>query len=61
MIRERVSTYGVVRPLEPETELQALKLSPDEIGVIKEGPVARYLEGKRIADKVRPSALRRRR
>ncbi|PWN48788.1 alpha/beta-hydrolase [Violaceomyces palustris] len=45
MIRERVDVRGFLRPLEPESELQALQISPDEIGVIKEGPCHRYLVG----------------
>ncbi|CDS01955.1 uncharacterized protein SPSC_03047 [Sporisorium scitamineum] len=45
MIRERVDVRGYLRPLEPETELQALQVSPDDIGRIKEGPVGRYLDG----------------
>ncbi|SJX61885.1 uncharacterized protein (N-terminal fragment), partial [Sporisorium reilianum f. sp. reilianum] len=45
MIRERVDVRGYLRPLEPETELQALQVSPDDIGRIKEGPVERYLDG----------------
>ena len=45
MIRERISIRGIVRPLEPESDLQGLQLEPKDIGVIKEGPVKRYLEG----------------
>ncbi|TKY87195.1 hypothetical protein EX895_003872 [Sporisorium graminicola] len=47
MIRERVDVRGYLRPLEPETELQALQVPPDEIGCIKEGPVERYLTGQK--------------
>lgn len=46
MIRERVSINGVIRPLNPESELQALNVDPEDIGVIKEGPVKRWLEGR---------------
>ncbi|SPO21988.1 uncharacterized protein UTRI_01978_B [Ustilago trichophora] len=45
MIRERVDVRGYLRPLEPESSLQALRMDPDEIGRIKEGPVGRYLDG----------------
>ena len=45
MIRERVDVRGYLRPLEPETELQALQVPAEEIGRIKEGPVGRYLDG----------------
>ncbi|GAA5859683.1 hypothetical protein JCM1840_006408 [Sporobolomyces johnsonii] len=51
MIRERVSITGVVRPMEPQAEMQALTLDPEDIGLIKEGPVKRYLAGKAIWDK----------
>ncbi|GAC76754.1 arylacetamide deacetylase [Moesziomyces antarcticus T-34] len=45
MIRERVDVRGYLRQLEPESDLPALQLRPDQIGCIKEGPVARYLDG----------------
>ncbi|OBZ69937.1 AB hydrolase superfamily protein C4A8.06c [Grifola frondosa] len=45
MIRERVSTRGVVRPLEAEGELPAFLLPPALIGVISELAVRRYLDG----------------
>jgi len=54
MIRERVSVRGDVRPLEPEGELQSIRMyldHPEGIGAIKEGPVQRYLEGQGIWDK----------
>ena len=51
MIRERVSTTGVCRPLEPPSELQAMTMPRDEIGTIKEGPALRYLKGQEIWDK----------
>ncbi|WWD17016.1 hypothetical protein CI109_101452 [Kwoniella shandongensis] len=51
MIRERVSTTGVIRPLEPVTELSAFKMPADEIGFIKEGPAMRYLNGQALWDK----------
>ncbi|GAA5946989.1 hypothetical protein JCM3765_002103 [Sporobolomyces pararoseus] len=51
MIRERISITGVVRPMEPEAEMQALTLDPEDLGLIKEGPVKRYLAGKAIWDK----------
>ncbi|GAA5979277.1 hypothetical protein JCM5350_006951 [Sporobolomyces pararoseus] len=51
MIRERISITGVVRPMEPEEEMQALTLDPEDLGLIKEGPVKRYLAGKAIWDK----------
>ena len=48
MIRERVSITGVVRPLEPASELAALNLDPEDIGLVKEGPVKRYLAGSEL-------------
>lgn len=51
MIRERVSTTGVCRPLEPASELAALNLPQDEVGVIKEGQATRYLNGQHLWDK----------
>ncbi|PWZ00471.1 alpha/beta-hydrolase [Testicularia cyperi] len=64
MIRERVDVEGFLRPLEPESDLSALQMPPDEVGVIKQGPVARYLDGQEIwakrYDKVARKVERRR-
>ncbi|KAF8841752.1 alpha/beta-hydrolase [Paxillus ammoniavirescens] len=51
MIRERVSTRGVIRPLEPAEQLDALRVPPEIIGVLSERAVRRYLEGKALFDK----------
>ncbi|KAL1941449.1 hypothetical protein VTO73DRAFT_7266 [Trametes versicolor] len=45
MIRERVSTRGVIRPLEPEAELSAFMLPPERIGEVSELAVRRYIDG----------------
>ena len=45
MIRERISTRGVIRPLEPESELDAFQLPPELIGEISELAVRRYMDG----------------
>lgn len=45
-IRERVSIRGVIRPLEPETELAALQLGAGVIGVISLPSLRRYIQGK---------------
>ena len=45
MIRERVSTRGVIRALEPESELSAFRLPPELIGEISELAVRRYMDG----------------
>ncbi|KPV78435.1 uncharacterized protein RHOBADRAFT_10908, partial [Rhodotorula graminis WP1] len=42
MIRERVSMTGVVRPMEPESEMSMLQLDPEDIGLIKEDAARRY-------------------
>lgn len=51
MIRERVDFEGICRPLEPENELEALTMDPDEVGKIKEGPALRYLSGQALFDR----------
>lgn len=50
MIRERVSTQGMIRPLEPIDKLDALHVPPAIIGVLSERAVRRYLEGKALFD-----------
>ncbi|KAI1277043.1 hypothetical protein F5Y07DRAFT_364966 [Xylaria sp. FL0933] len=50
IIRQRVSRYGIIRPLEPASELPACTLDPNEVGVIKEGPVRKWLEARRHWD-----------
>ncbi|KAI1816555.1 alpha/beta-hydrolase [Poronia punctata] len=50
MIRQRVDRHGVVRPLEPASELPGCTLDPNEIGVVKEGPVKKWLEMRRQWD-----------
>ena len=51
MIRERVSTKGIVRELEPEEELPAMDMTLDSIGVVNELSVKRYLEAQAIWEK----------
>jgi hypothetical protein len=51
MIRERVSTQGLIRPLEPEADLVALRVPHDAIGVLSELSVRRYLDGRNKFDK----------
>ncbi|KAI0506057.1 alpha/beta-hydrolase [Xylaria bambusicola] len=46
MIRQRVSRHGIIRPLEPAVELPACTLDPNEIGVIKQSPVQKWLEAR---------------
>ncbi|KAI9441922.1 hypothetical protein H4582DRAFT_1811008 [Lactarius indigo] len=45
MIRERVSTQGIIRPLEPENEVPALQVPPELVGKLSEHAVRRYVEG----------------
>lgn len=51
MIRERISVTGVVRPMEPMEQINALNLDKEDIGLIKEAPVKRYLAGRAIWDR----------
>ena len=51
MIRERVSTSGVTRPLEPEGELTACKMSPDRVAQLTEEGVQRYIKNKEKFDR----------
>ncbi|KAI0201572.1 hypothetical protein F4808DRAFT_105071 [Astrocystis sublimbata] len=50
MIRQRVSRHGVIRHLESASELPACVLDPNEVGVIKQGPVKKWLEARRQWD-----------
>lgn len=44
MIRERVSTQGVIRPLEPASELPAMQMDEEQIGQVSGSAVYRHLE-----------------
>ncbi|KAI0265849.1 hypothetical protein BC834DRAFT_876659 [Gloeopeniophorella convolvens] len=52
MIRERVDIFGRVRPMEPPEEIAALRMRPADVGLIKEAPVRRWLDGQAHMDKV---------
>ncbi|KAI1871317.1 uncharacterized protein JN550_004762 [Neoarthrinium moseri] len=43
MIRQQVSRHGIVTPLALESELIACNMDPKDIGVVKEGPVRKWL------------------
>ena len=58
MIRERVNPDGYCRPLEPESDLPALTMPRDQVGMIKEGPALRYLNGQALWDKKFSRALK---
>jgi len=51
MIRERVSTRGVLRPLEPEDELPAMQVPSELIGTLSERAIRRYVTGKERFEK----------
>lgn len=50
MIRQRVTRSGATLPLAPEAELPGCCANPSDIGVIKEGPVQKWLETKKQWD-----------
>ncbi|KAF5387616.1 hypothetical protein D9615_000559 [Tricholomella constricta] len=51
MIRERVDISGVSRPMEPPEEIPALNIRPGQVGLIKEAPTRRWLDGQEQWDK----------
>jgi len=50
MIRQRVDRHGNIFPLDPPSSLPALQISPNEIGVIKPGPVQKWMNAKKEWD-----------
>jgi len=46
MIRERISTHGVIRQLEPEAELVGCQLPLERIGAANEVLVSKFMEGR---------------
>ncbi len=50
MIRQRVDRHGHTYPLGPPSSLPALQMSANEIGVIKPGPVKKWLNTKKEWD-----------
>ncbi|KAI1259479.1 alpha/beta-hydrolase [Xylariaceae sp. FL1019] len=46
MIRQKVSRHGIISHLSPAEELEACIMHPAEIGVVKEGPVRKWLEAR---------------
>ena len=51
MIRERVSTDGIIREMEPEEEVPALSMTLDCIGMVNELSVKRYLDAQTVWEK----------
>lgn len=50
MIRQRVDRYGNIYPLPAAADLPALQMSANEIGVIKPGPVRKWMAAKKQWD-----------
>ncbi|KAI6046335.1 hypothetical protein EDC04DRAFT_2630038 [Pisolithus marmoratus] len=50
IIRERVSTRGEIRPLEPNDQLDAFSVPSNMIGVLSERTLRRYIDGKALFD-----------
>lgn len=46
--RERVSVKGVVRPLEPASDLDAMKMSPEFVGTMSVSAAERFIEGHKL-------------
>jgi acetyl esterase/lipase len=51
MIRQRVNRHGIIYPLEPADALPAMQMPASDIGVIKPGPVQKWLEAKKEWDR----------
>ncbi|KAG8806396.1 hypothetical protein FRC17_005038, partial [Serendipita sp. 399] len=58
MIRERVSTKGIVRDMEPESECSALEMTIENIGMVNELGVKRYLDAQTVWEKKFKDALK---
>ena len=50
MIRQRVDRHGNIYPLEAPAELRACMMSTSDVGVIKEGPVKKWITAKKRWD-----------
>lgn len=50
MIRQRVDRHGNLFPLGPPSSLPALQMFPNEIGIVKPGPVRKWLDAKKAWD-----------
>lgn len=59
MIRQRVDRRGMIHPLEPASELIACNMPAADIGVIKEGPVRKWIAAKKHWDTKYASHKRR--
>ena len=52
MIRQRISTHGQMREMEPSTEIPCLNIPPTEICRIHSGPTKRWLAAKQKWDTI---------
>ncbi|CZT46138.1 related to acetyl-hydrolase [Rhynchosporium secalis] len=59
MIRQRVDRHGNIYNLEPASELAGCNLPPSEVGIIKEGPVKKWMAAKMEWDTKFASTKRR--
>jgi hypothetical protein len=51
MIRERVDIHGKVRPMEPREQITALQIPAEEVGLLREAPIRRWLTGQELWDR----------
>ncbi|RMD43404.1 hypothetical protein DV735_g1723, partial [Chaetothyriales sp. CBS 134920] len=50
MIRQQVDRHGNISPLPPASELTATRMGPSEVGIVKAGPVKKWLAAKHQFD-----------
>lgn len=50
MIRQRVTRHGVIFPLPPAPELPGCSMDRELVGVVKQGPVKKWLEQRKLWD-----------
>lgn len=59
MLRERVDVRGHVRPMEPKDDIPCLKISANDVGLLREAPARRWLSGQQEWDEKFKSTARR--
>jgi len=59
MIRQKVDRHGRIAPLEPESELPGCSLPSSEVGVVKAGPVRKWMAAKKQWDTKYASSKRK--
>lgn len=50
MLRQRVDRAGTIYPLEEPHDLPGMQMHPDEVGVVKPGPVRKWLDARKVWD-----------